>query len=415
MPLKAMEVKAFQPKDRPYRVWDEKGLYLEIRQNGSKLWFFKYRHRGVEKRVGLGAYPDVSLAEARQRRDEYRKSAQNGNDPLHDRKMAKIASRISAANSFESVGEEFVRTKLEGSAKADVTVRKARWYLAQLSLAIGARPISEVEPAEILAVLKKVEAKGTRYTATRMRAFASRVFRYGVATARCKNDPAALLSGALSPPKVKHHSAIVDAGRFGEFLRVVDEYTGGPIVKIAMQLLPHIFLRPGELRKGQWTEVDWAEAVWMIPASRTKLRRPHAVPLSHQSLSLLRQRQLHSGGFDNMFPGLRSHLKPMSENAINAAYRRMGFEQDEVTSHGLRATASTLLNESGLWHADAIERALAHGHSDAIRGTYARGQHWELRVEMAQWWSDYLDQLKRGGDVLPFHGKRAYPNVAGQA
>ncbi|WP_226018892.1 integrase arm-type DNA-binding domain-containing protein [Novosphingobium sp. FKTRR1] len=398
-----MEVKAFPLLKKTYRKTDEKGLYLEVRPNGSKLWFFKYRHQGAEKRIGLGAWPDVSLAEARERRDAARKTAQDGSDPLHLRKMDKIAAKVSGGNTFQSVGEDFIKVRMEGTKKAAPTIKKARWYLAQFKPALGNRPIADIEPGELLLVLKQIEARGTHYSARRARAFASRVFRHGVATTLCKNDPAALLSDALTVPAVKHHAAITDPGLLGAFLRAVESYTGGPIVQIAMRLLPHIFLRPGEMRHGKWEEVDWDMATWTIPAERTKLRRPHTVPLSRQVIALLRELERHTGSDGHMFPGQRTHLRPMSENALNPAFRRMGFGADEITSHGLRATASTLLNESGLWQIDAIERALAHGHSNAVRGTYARGQHWEERVQMAQWWSDYLDKLKAGAVILPFH------------
>lgn len=405
MALKALEIKAFSPTIRTYRKSDEKGLYLEIRPSGSKLWFLKYRVDGKEKRLGLGSYPDVSLADARKARDDARTAIAAGRDPLHDRKMGRIERRIGAGHTFQSVAEDFIATKLEASGKSESTVTKARWFLSHLS-PIANRPIAEIEPAEVLHALKKIERRGHRETAVRTRNFASRVFRHGVAMLRCKGDPAQLLSGALAAPIVRNHAAIVEPGPLGEFLRAIDDFTGGPIVHLAMKLSPHVFLRPGELRQGRWEEVNWEEAHWTIPASRTKLRRPHTVPLSRQSLALLRDLEQHSGGFELMFPGQRSHLRPMSENALNAAFRRMGYGSDVVTAHGLRSSASTLLNESGLWHADAIERALAHGHSDKVRGTYARGQHWEERVQMAQWWSDYLDKLRAGGEVVPF-GRKA--------
>lgn len=404
MALKALEIKAFLPTNRTYRKSDEKGLYLEIRPSGSKLWFLKYRVDGKEKRLGLGSYPDVSLADARKARDDARAAISVGRDPLHDRKMGRIERRIGAGHTFQSVAEDFIATKLESSGKAESTVSKARWFLSHLS-PIANRPIADLEPAEVLDALRKIERRGHSETAAKTRNFASRVFRHGVATARCKADPANLLSGALAAPIVRHHAAIVEPGPLGEFLRSIDDFTGGPIVHLAMKLSPHVFLRPGELRQGRWEEVNWEEAHWTIPANRTKLRRPHTVPLSRQSLALLRDLEQHSGGFELMFPGQRSHLRPMSENALNAAFRRMGYGSDVVTAHGLRSSASTLLNESGLWHADAIERALAHGHSDKVRGTYARGQHWEERVQMAQWWSDYLDKLRAGGEVIPFNPK----------
>jgi len=397
-----MEIKGFRPTDKLYRKPDGLGMYLEVRPNGSKLWFLKYRIDGKEKRLGLGSYPEVSLADARTARDEARAEIKAGRDPLHDRKMAKIERRVGAGHTFKSVADDFIQTKLVAGRKAQSTIDKARSYLSHLEPDIGNRPIAEIKPAELLASLKKIEKRGHHETANRTRSLASRVFRHGVATARCENDPARLLSGALTPPEVQHRAAITKAAPLGEFLRAVDDYTGGPIVKIAIQLAPHVFLRPGELRQGRWEEIDWEGGVWTVPASRTKLRRPHSVPLSRQAIALLRELEDHSGGFELMFPGQRSHLRPISENTMNGAYRRMGFGSDEVCAHGLRSTASTLLNESGLWHADAIERALAHGHSDAVRGTYARGQHWDERVKMMQWWSDYLDKVKAGGEVIPF-------------
>jgi len=387
-------VRNAKPRDKAYKLSDAGGLYLLVHPGGGKLWRLKFRVLGKEKTLSFGSYPAVGLKEARSARDEAKVQMAAGLDPAHEKKIAKIAARASAGNSFQSVADDFIAVKLVANKRASATVDKARWFLSHLTPSLGSRPISEIEPAELLAVLKKLERKGHRETAVRTRAFASRVFRYGVATARCKADPAALLSGALSTPQVKHHAAILDPTMLGDLLYAIDCYTGGPIVKLAMQLSPHVFLRPGELRQGRWEEIDWDGVIWTVPADRTKLRRPHRVPLSRQSLDLLRELQRHSAGFDFMFPGTRTHLRPMSENTVNATFRRMGFGKDVVTAHGLRATASTLLNESGKWHHDAIERALAHGHSDAVRGAYARGQHWSERVEMAQWWSDYLDGLR---------------------
>lgn len=402
MPLNAMEIKGFRPSDKPYRKPDAQGMYLEIRPSGSKLWFLKYRIDGKEKRLGLGSFPEISLADARAARDKARAMVKAGRDPLHDRKMDKIERRVGAGHTFKSVADDFIQTKLVAARKAQATIEKARWYLSHLEPDIGNRPIAEIKPAELLASLKKIEKRGHHETAIRTRALASRIFRHGVATARCESDPAQLLGGALVTPAVQHRPAITTAAPLGAFLRAVDDYTGGPIVKLALQIAPHVFLRPGELRQGRWEEIDWQGSTWTVPASRTKLRRPHSVPLSQQVIALLRELEVHSGGFELMFPGQRSHLRPMSENTMNGAYRRMGFGSNEVCAHGLRSTASTLLNESGLWHADAIERALAHGHSDAVRGAYARGQHWDERVKMMGWWSDYLDKVKTGGEVVPF-------------
>ena len=407
MTLKAMEAAAFQPSSKTYRKSDEKGLYIEVRPNGSKLWFLKYRFDGKEKRIGFGSFPDVSLANARIARDEARAQIKAGRDPLFERKMAKIEKRVGSGNTFQTVAEDFIATKLVANQKAEATVSKARWFLSHLAPSIGTRPVAEIEPAELLDALKKIEQRGHRETAVRTRNFASRVFRHGVATARCKTDPAALLTGALATPIVKHHAAIIEPEPLGELLRAIDDYSGGPIVKLAMQIAPHVFLRPGELRKSRWQEVNLEGKYWTIDASRTKLRRPHTVPLSRQVVARLHELRQHSDGFELMFIGQRSHLRPMSENAMNAAFRRMGFGSDTITAHGLRSTASTLLNESGKWHPDAIERALAHGHSDKVRGTYARGQHWKERVQMAQWWSDYLDGIRIGGPPVDSQTSRA--------
>lgn len=404
MPLTAAEIRALQPKDTVYRKTDAKGLYVEVAPSGSKLWRMKYRFQGSEKRLSFGAWPDVSLAEARAQRDEARKKIREGIDPGHEKKMAKIAAQISAGYSFQSVADDFIDIRLVKAGKATATIEKARWFLGLLTPSIGSRPIAEIEPAELLAALKKIENRGHRETAVRTRAFASRVFRHGVATTRCKHDPAALLTGALARPIVRHRAAILDPQTLGEFLRAIDGYQGGPIVSLAMRIAPHVFLRPGELRFARWEEINLDEAIWNIPAERTKLRKPHAVPLSSQMRELLQELALHSGGFDFIFPGQRSHLRPMSENTLNATYRRLGFDADTVTAHGLRATASTLLNESGKWHPDAIERALAHGESNAVRGAYARGQFWEERIAMAQWWSDYLDTVKNGAEIVAIRG-----------
>ncbi len=401
MALKHAEIQGFRAKDTLYKKADEKGLSLWIFPNGSKRWNFKYRFGGKEKAMALGVYPETSLADARKKRDEARRVLLDGQDPMHARKMKKIADSVNAGNSFATVGEEFITVKLVNSQKAPATIEKARWYLAHLLPALGSRPIAEIAPAELLAVLKTIEKKGKRETAVRTRALASRIFRYGVATTRCNADPAALLTGALSAPIVKSHAAILDPKRLGEFLRSVDTFGGSPIVKLAMQILPHVMLRPGELRFARWDEIDLEQAIWRIPAERTKQRRPHAVPISTQVLVLLGKVKPHSIDDGFLFPGERTHLKPISENAMNAAYRRMGFGKEEVTAHGFRSTASTMLNESGKWQPDAIERALAHGDSDAIRGKYNRGHYWEERVPMMQWWSDYLDKVKAGGDVIP--------------
>jgi integrase len=280
-----------------------------------------------------------------------------------------------------------------------------------LTPTIGAIPVATIEPGDILAALRKLERKGNLESARRCLQFASQVLRYAVATARLSSDPSRDLKGALTAPRVKHHAAIVDPVKLGGLLRAIEGYDGDAITRLALQFAPHVFVRPGELRQARWEELDPDGAIWTIPAEKAKMRRPHAVPLSRQARAILDALRGITGGEEGyrgyLFPSLRTRARPMSENTLNAALRRLGYSKDEMTAHGFRATASTLLNESGKWTPDAIERALAHGHSDAVRGAYARGQHWAERVAMAGWWSDYLDTLRKGADIVPFSGRRA--------
>ena len=262
--------------------------------------------------------------------------------------------------------------------------------------------INEIEPADVLTALRRIEAKGNLESARRTLQLASAVFRYGVATARLASDPTRDLRGALTAPTVTHYGAVTDASRVGELLRAIDGYAGQGFTKMAMQLAPHVFVRPGELRHADWSEFDLDAALWTIPAEKTKLRKAHHVPLSRQTVALLREVRAFSGPSGYVFPSVRTRTRPMSENTINAGLRRLGYASDEMTAHGFRAMASTLLNESGKWHSDAIERALAHGDSDKVRAAYHRGAHWEERVRMAQWWSDHLDHLREGGQVVHF-------------
>lgn len=404
MPLKDAEIRAIRAVDKPVRKADAKGLYVEAFANGSKLWRFKYRFAGKEKRLALGAYPEVSLAEARKRRDKARAKVQQGVDPSLERKREKAAAKIGSENSFERVAEEYL-SKMEREGRAPATLQKARWFLSLLKPAIGSMPVSEVDPQMLLAALRKLEARGNYETCKKVRSFASRVFRFAVASGRASNDPAALLQGALISPKAKHYAAILEPGKLGELLQAIDGFTGSPITKFALQIAPHVFVRPGELRHAEWSEIDLTESIWRIPPKKMKARRRHDVPLSDQVVQLFEALWHLTGPTGFVFPALHTSLRPMSENTLNAAFRRMGFGKDEVTAHGFRATASTLLNESGLWLPDAIERALAHGHSSATRGAYARGQYWEERIKMAQWWSDHLDKLRDGGEVIPLPRK----------
>ena len=401
MALTDTAIRLAKSGDTDRKLADEKGLYLLVTATGSKLWRLKYRIGGKEKKLALGAYPEIGLKDARARRDEARKVAQAGSDPALAKREARIAKRIAAGNTFAVVAEEYI-ARLEAEGRADVTIGKTRWLLGKLAPALGSRPVSEISPHELLSVLKASERAGHRETARRLRSFASRVFRYAVATARATVDPAQPLLGALIAPVAKHHAAITDPVELGGLLRAIESYSGQPITKLAMQFTAHVFQRPGEVRQAEWSEIDFDKAVWTIPAARMKQRQPHRVPLSQQAISILGEARAVSGDGGFVFPKLGSSLKPMCENAINGALRRMDYGPDQMTAHGFRSTASTLLNESGKWNPDAIERALSHADGDQVRAAYHHGAHWPERVAMAQWWSEHLAVLRDGADVIPF-------------
>lgn len=406
MALNDAAIRALKPTGKVFLLADADGLSIEVAASGAKLWRFRYRVGGRERKISFGRYPEVSLKEARQKRDEARANLRDGIDPGAERKKAKLLAVLSAENTFAAIADEYITTKLVGEKRAAITIDKARWLVTHLA-PIASLPIAEIKPNELYAALKRLEGAGKHETARRCRSFASRVFRYAVVTGRAEADPAAMLSGALITPKVKHHAAPIDPAKVGDVLRAIDAYTtGAPITRLALQIAPHVMTRPGELRQALWEEFDLDAAIWRIPAGRMKARRAHAIPLSRQVIAYLREVKEFSGPTGYVFPAFHTTKKPMSENTMNQAFRRMGFTGDEVTSHGLRTTASTLLNESGKWHPDAIERALAHGDSDAVRGIYNRGQYWQERVEMMQWWSDHLDQLRAGAEIVNLAERR---------
>lgn len=399
MALTDIAIKSAKPRERDYKLADGGGLYLLVTASGGKLWRLKFRIDGIERKLSLGKYPALSLGDARKARDTAKTKIASGNDPAAVKRRERIAAKLSAATTFDGVALEYIE-KLEREGLSPATISKLHWARNWLRPAIGKRPVDQIEAHEVLAVLKKQENADALETAKRTRAFASRVFRYAVATARAKADPASLLRGAIASPKVKNLAAIVDPKRVGELLRAIDKYSGAPLTRLALQLSPHLFVRPGELRQAEWSEFDFEAAIWRIPAARMKKRREHIVPLSTQVLASLAELKGLSGNGRFLFPAQGNPNGCMSENTVNVALRRMGFGAHEMTAHGFRAMASTLLNESGKWHPDAIERALAHRDADQVRGTYHRGAHWEERVAMAQWWGQRLDVLRAGGDVV---------------
>lgn len=400
MPLTDTAIRKTKPAVRLIKLSDGGGLQLHVHPNGSKYWKLAYRYDGKQKKLAFGVYPEVSLAEARRRREAARALLRDGKDPMVEKRAEKLARAIAAGNTFAAVADELL-AKMTREGRAETTLKKTKWLFDFARPLIGDRPIGEISAAEVLAVLRKVEVRGRLETARRLRSTIGSVFRYAIATARADNDPTFALRGALTTPKVKPRAAVTDPKAVGALLRSVWDYDGQPATKAALQLMTYLFPRPGELRLAEWPEFDFEAAVWSIPTSRMKMRRPHKVPLPSQALAILTQLREITGNDRLVFPSVRSKLRPISDNTLNAALRRLGYSQDEATAHGFRATASSLLNESGLWHADAIERQLAHEDGNAVRRAYARAEFWDERVRMMQWWADKLDALRGGVTVTP--------------
>ncbi len=413
MALTDTAIRRAKPKAKPYKLADEKGLYLLVSPSGGLLWRLKYRVNGVdadgqpkrvEKLLALGSYPEVSLKAARERRDQAREHKADGVDPAEKKRRDKNTAMIGAVNTFGAIALKCIeKNKREGLAEA--TLVKRRWFLKLVTPALGNRPIAEIQPFAVLEAVRPLEAKGRLETARRTLEFIGQVFRFAVANQHVPFDPTRDLRGALTAPKPKHLAAILEPKKAGELLRAIEGYEGQPITQIALSLSPHVFVRPGELRKAEWREIDFDAAVWRIAAEKMKARQEHAVPLSRQALALFTAARDLTGDGRFVFPSIRTAARPMSENTINGALRRLGFTGDEMTAHGFRAMASTLLNESGKWQPDAIERALAHKDRDQVRAAYHRGAHWAERVEMAQWWSDHLDVLKIGAKIIPINAE----------
>lgn len=390
-----------KPREKCFKLSDTKGLFLLVHPNGGKYWRLKYRFDGKEGALALGVYPDISLADARRRRDEKRQLISQGFDPGAQKRIDKLTAKISRETTFAMLADELCERKVK-EGKAAETLRKVRWLLDLACPVLGTRPITEIQPIEILAVLKKIEAAGHLETARRLRAVIGEVFRLAVQTARASIDPTSSLKGAIRAPRPQQRAAILDPVEFGGLLRVIDGYSS-LVVRSAMQLLAILFQRPGEIRGACWNEFDLVKAVWEIPAFRMKMRRPHRVPLPRQALEILTNLHAYTGDGELLFPGLRGKGKPISENTLNAALRRMGYNKNEVVSHGFRATASSLLNESGEFVPDVIEAALAHVDQNAVRRAYNRSDFWAERQRMGQWWADYLDGLREGGKLRAFH------------
>jgi integrase len=378
--LTELAVKAAKPREKPYKLFDERGLYLLVSPTGARLWRFKYRQDRTERLLTFGAHPEVSLKRARDKRDEARRKIAEGVDPR----------RLDAnGETFEDVAWEWLEKQKN---LAESTRKRDRERLENFIFPrLGRKPVGSVTAQDLLAELRKIEARGTHETAHRTRAVVGRVLRYAIATGRAKADVSAHLIGALTSPKPTSYPAITEPRRIGELLRAIAGYVGQPSTEYALKLAPYVFVRPGELRHARWSEFNLPAAEWRIPASRMKAGREHIVPLATQVVSLLQS--LRDLTDDYLFPSLRTTTRPISEVTLNAALRRMGFTKDEMTPHGFRSMASTRLNEQGFPPAD-IELQLAHMDKDQVRAAYNRSLRLDERRKMMQWWADYLDGLR---------------------
>lgn len=398
MALTDTALRALKPTDRPTKHSDAGGLHVLLTPQGSKLWRLSYRFDGKQKTMALGAYPAVSLADARRLRDDAKALLAKAIDPSQHTKLERINRQAINAVTFKTVADEYL-AKIAKEGRADTTQNKKQWLLSLAMPDIGSRPVSKITAAEILVPLRKIEAKGNYETARRVRSTIGQIFRYAIATARTDNDPTFGLKGALTTPTVTHRAAITNMKSFGGLLRAIWAYEGMPETRMALQLMAILYPRPGELRQATWTEIDFEKAIWTIPASRMKMRREHRKPLPAQAISILEDLHKFTGDGNYLFPAVTSRARTMSENTMNSALRRMGFTQEEATSHGFRASASSLLNESGRWSPDAIEAELAHVGADEVRKAYHRALYWEERVKMAAWWASQIEQMKTCGDA----------------
>lgn len=393
-------IRKIKPADGVRKHADAQGLYLEVTPTAAKYWRMKYRFAGREKRLAFGVYPEVSLAEARARRDEARALLREGKDPSAERKAAREAA-AAVGETFGAVAAEWLQRQRASMAAA--TFAKAQWMLDQ-TMKLHARPIRDITAPEVLSVLRAIEMGGRHETTHRIKQRIGQVMRYAVATGRAERDVTADLRGALTAPTTRHHPAITEPAAVGELLRAIDGFSGQPATHAALRVAPYLFQRPGNIRAMEWAELDLDAAEWRIPADKMKMREAHTVPLAKQAVAILQDIQAITGRGRYCFPSNRGRGRPLSNNTMNAALRRLGFDKDTMTAHGFRAMASSLLNEQG-WSSDVIERQLAHAERNKVRAAYNRASYLAERRKMMQAWADYLDALRDGAQVIPFKRK----------
>ena len=404
MPLTDTAIRKIKPTEKAFKAPDEKGLHLLVSPSGGKLWRLKYRFDGKEKLLAFGAYPAVSLAKAREKRDTARALLADGIDPGEQRKEVAAEKALRAVNSFEAVTREWCDKKKASWVPA-YAERLLRRFERDIFPLIGKKPIAEIKPPALLAAIRKIEMRGAIETAHRAMQDCGQVFRYAIATGRAERDIAADLRGALAPVVVTHYASMTEPAKVADLLRVLDSYQGSYIVKAAMSLAPLLFVRPGELRRALWADIDIDAGEWRYTVTKTKTE--HVVPLATQAVTILKELHALTGAGVYAFPGHRSTARPMSDNAVLAAMRRLGITGEEMTGHGFRAMARTILDEVLGFRPDFIEHQLAHAVRDANGRAYNRTSHLPARKAMMQAWADYLDKLKTGADVIPLHGNAA--------
>jgi integrase len=421
--LTQLAIQNAKPREKPYKLSDGFGLHLLVTTTGTKLWRFRYRFARRENMLGFGPFPEVSIIEARDQREAARKLLRQGIDPGAQRKHDRLVQAASADNTFGAVGKEYLEF-LRQQGRGATTLAKNEWLLLRVAAPLLKRPITEVTSAELLTLLKRVEKEGKRATARTLRGAIGSVFRYAISHLRATSDPTAALKGSLLKQVVQHRAAITDEQELGRLMRSIETYEGWPTLRAALQFLPLTMTRPGDVRFMTRQEVIFPRSIWRIPAERMKMRRPHDVPLSTQALEVLRQAWSFSEGGELVFPAMRSKRKPLSENAFNSALRRMGYPKEQMTAHGFRSSASTILNERR-FDPEVIEAALAHEDEDEVRAAYNRSTYWPQRVTLMQDWADCWTSSKfsrfktppahrRGhflwkhvalfGNTFPFHG-----------
>lgn len=401
MAVKDVKFRSAKPREKDYKIPAERGLYMLVKVNGSKCWRFKYRFLGKEKLLSIGIYPDVSFADAIEARDNARKLLTKKIDPGLNKQIEKRSAKLAAENSFEAIAREWY-VKFSPKWTHSHGERILRRLEKDIFPWLGQRPISEILAPELLSALHRIESRGAIETAHRAHQNCGQVFRYAVATGRAERDPSNDLKGAIPPAKKKHHASIIKPSAIGELLRAIDGYRGHFVTKCALKLAPLVFVRPGELRHAEWSELNLTTGEWRIPAEKMKMRVTHIVPLSTQAIAIIRELRELTGDEKYLFPSVRSSKRAMSENTVLGALRRLGYASDEMTGHGFRSMASTLLNEQG-WNPDAIERQLAHGERNTVRAAYNYAEYLPERKKMMQQWADYLDQLKTSAQIIPLN------------